>query len=151
MRIGVLGPLEVRDDAGAPVPVGGARLRSLLIRLAVGDGRPISVERLADDLWADGAPADAANAVQALVSRLRGALGRDAIEHGPAGYRLAVPPAARSMPARSSSWSGGAGRRWPTATTSPARRCCTRRWACGAGRRWPTWPTRRSRPRRSPG
>src|SRR3984957_13513695 len=92
VRIGVLGPLEVRDDAGAPVPVGGARLRSLLIRLAVGDGRPISVERLADDLWADDAPADAANAVPALGSRLRGILGRDAIEHGPAGYRLAADP-----------------------------------------------------------
>ena len=92
MRIGVLGPLEVRDDAGGLVPVGGARLRSLLIRLAVGDGRPVSVERLADDLWADGLPADAANAIQALVSRLRGVLGRDAVEHGPAGYRLAVDP-----------------------------------------------------------
>jgi predicted ATPase/DNA-binding SARP family transcriptional activator len=92
VRIGVLGPLEVRDDAGALVPVGGARLRSLLIRLAIGDGRPISVERLAGDLWADDAPADAANAVQALVSRLRGVLGRDAIEHGPAGYRLAADP-----------------------------------------------------------
>src|SRR6185437_7991596 len=92
VRIGVLGPLEVRDDAGTLVPVGGARLRSLLIRLAVGDGRPVSVERLADDLWADGLPADAANAIQALVSRLRGVLGRDAVEHGPAGYRLAVDP-----------------------------------------------------------
>ncbi len=90
MRIGVLGPLEVRDDTGALVPVGGARLRSLLIRLAVGDGRPVSVERLADDLWADDPPADAANAIQALVSRLRAAIGRDAVEYGPAGYRLAV-------------------------------------------------------------
>ncbi|HEY3976456.1 MAG TPA: BTAD domain-containing putative transcriptional regulator [Streptosporangiaceae bacterium] len=91
MRVGVLGPLEVRDEAGNLVPVGGARLRSLLIRLAVGDGRPVSVERLADDLWEDGGPADAANAIQALVSRLRGAAGRDVVEHGPAGYRLAVP------------------------------------------------------------
>jgi predicted ATPase/DNA-binding SARP family transcriptional activator len=90
VRIGVLGPLEVRDDTGALVPVGGARLRSLLIRLAVGDGRPVSVERLADDLWADAPPADAANAIQALVSRLRGAIGRDTVEYGPAGYRLAV-------------------------------------------------------------
>ena len=40
MRVGVLGPLEVRDGAGNLVPVGGARLRSLLIRLAVGDGPP---------------------------------------------------------------------------------------------------------------
>ena len=91
MRVGVLGPLEVRDEAGNLVPVGGARLRSLLIRLAVGDGRPVSVERLAEDLWEDGGPADAANAIQALVSRLRGAAGRDVVEYGPGGYRLAVP------------------------------------------------------------
>jgi predicted ATPase/DNA-binding SARP family transcriptional activator len=93
VRIAILGPLEVRDAAGNLVPVGGARLRSLLIRLAIDEGRPVSVDRLADDLWADGAPADAANAVQALVSRLRGAAGRDCVEYGPAGYRLAVDPA----------------------------------------------------------
>lgn len=46
MRIGILGPLEVRDTAGNLVPVGGARLRSLLIRLAIEDGRPVSVDRL---------------------------------------------------------------------------------------------------------
>jgi predicted ATPase/DNA-binding SARP family transcriptional activator len=92
VRVGVLGPLEVRDEAGNLVPVSGTRLRSLLIRLAIGDGHPVSVERLADDLWEDGGPADAANAIQALVSRLRGAAGRDAVEHGPGGYRLAVPP-----------------------------------------------------------
>ncbi|HEY1619911.1 MAG TPA: BTAD domain-containing putative transcriptional regulator [Streptosporangiaceae bacterium] len=90
MRISVLGPLEVRDASGAVVPVGGARLRSLLIRLAIADGHPVPVERLADDLWADSQPADAANAIQALVSRLRGAAGRDCVEFGPAGYRLSV-------------------------------------------------------------
>jgi len=92
VRIGVLGPLEVRDTAGQLLPVGGARLRSFLIRLAISDGRPVSVDRLAEDLWADDGPADAANAVQALVSRLRSTAGRDTIEHGPAGYRLAVAP-----------------------------------------------------------
>jgi hypothetical protein len=40
VRIGVLRPLEVRDAAGNIVPVGGARMRSLLIRLAIDDGRP---------------------------------------------------------------------------------------------------------------
>ncbi len=74
------------------MPVGGARLRSFLIRLAISDGRPVPVDRLAEDLWAADRPADAANAVQALVSRLRGVTGRDTVEHGPAGYRLAVPP-----------------------------------------------------------
>jgi predicted ATPase/DNA-binding SARP family transcriptional activator len=92
MRIGILGPLEVRDAAGQVLPVGGARLRSLLIRLAISDGHSVPVDRLAADLWPDdGGPADAGNAVQALVSRLRGAAGRDIVEYGPTGYRLTVP------------------------------------------------------------
>jgi predicted ATPase/DNA-binding SARP family transcriptional activator len=92
VRVGILGPLEVRDDAGTLLPVGGARLRAMLIRLAIADGQAVSVERLAEDLWDGQAPADAANAVQALVSRLRGAVGRDSVEFGPVGYRLAVDP-----------------------------------------------------------
>jgi DNA-binding SARP family transcriptional activator len=90
VRVGILGPLEVRDDAGTLLPVGGTRLRALLIRLAIADGRATSVERLAEELWDGQRPADAANAVQALVSRLRGAVGRDTVEFGPAGYRLVV-------------------------------------------------------------
>jgi len=97
IRIGILGPLEVRDAAGRAQPVGGARLRSLLIRLAISDGHPVPVDRLAADLWpGEGGkggegPADAANAVQALVSRLRGAAGKDLVEYGPIGYRLTLP------------------------------------------------------------
>jgi predicted ATPase/DNA-binding SARP family transcriptional activator len=91
IRIGILGPLEVRDAGGRPLPLGGTRLRSLLIRLAISDGQPVTVDRLAADLWPDEGPADAANAVQALVSRLRGAAGKDIVEHGPTGYRLTVP------------------------------------------------------------
>jgi predicted ATPase/DNA-binding SARP family transcriptional activator len=91
IRIGILGPLEVRDASGRALPVGGARLRSLLIRLAISDGHPVPVDRIAADLWPGDGPADAANAVQALVSRLRGAAGRDLVEYGPTGYRLTVP------------------------------------------------------------
>ena len=90
MRVGILGPLEVRDDEGNVLPVAGARLRALLIRLAIAEGRAVSADRLAEDLWDGERPADAANAVQALVSRLRGAVGRDAVAFGPAGYRLVV-------------------------------------------------------------
>ncbi len=90
-RIGILGPLEVRDPGGRLLPVTGARLRSLLIRLAISDGSPVPVDTLAADLWPDGGPADAANALQALVSRLRAAAGKDIVEYGPTGYRLAVP------------------------------------------------------------
>ena len=62
MRVGILGPLEVRDDAGTLLAVDGPRLRALLIRLAIADGRPVFVERLAENLWEERRPADAANA-----------------------------------------------------------------------------------------
>jgi predicted ATPase/DNA-binding SARP family transcriptional activator len=90
VHICVLGPLEVTDAAGRAVPVTGTRLRQLLIRLAIDAGRPVDADLLAEDLWPDEQPAEAANALQALVSRLRRATGREAVEHGAGGYRLAV-------------------------------------------------------------
>jgi len=92
VRIGILGPLEVSDQAGQPVRLGGARLRALLIRLALDPGRTVAAERLAGDLWPGAGPADASNALQALVSRLRAAAGPDIVEHQPGGYQLAVDP-----------------------------------------------------------
>ena len=94
MQIALLGPLEVRAGSGAPVEVGGARLRTLLIRLALDAGRVVTTGALIDALWDDEPPAGAANALQALVSRLRRALPEGAIESTPAGYRLAVRPEA---------------------------------------------------------
>jgi predicted ATPase/DNA-binding SARP family transcriptional activator len=97
VRIGILGPLEVRDEAGQLVRLGGPRLRALLIRLALDPGRTVAADRLAGDLWpGDGpdqaAPADSGNALQALVSRLRHAAGPAIIEHRAGGYLLAVDP-----------------------------------------------------------
>ncbi|GLY87952.1 SARP family transcriptional regulator [Actinoallomurus iriomotensis] len=92
VRIGILGPLDVRDEAARPVEVSGPRLRALLIRLAVDAGRTVPADRLIDDLWGDAPPAAAANALQALVSRLRGVSGHDAVESNPGGYRLGVAP-----------------------------------------------------------
>ena len=97
MRIGILGPLEVRDEAGQLVQLGGPRLRALLIRLALDPGRAVAADRVAGDLWpGDGpgqaGPADSGNALQALVSRLRHAAGPGIVEHRAGGYRLAVDP-----------------------------------------------------------
>jgi predicted ATPase/DNA-binding SARP family transcriptional activator len=98
VRVGILGPLEVRDAAGEPAPLAGPRLRTLLIRLAVAGGQTVTADRLADDLWPcehpSERPADTANALQALVSRLRQAAGRDLVEYAGGGYRLAADPAA---------------------------------------------------------
>ncbi len=110
IRIGVLGPLELRDADGLPLPVGGSRLRSLLIRLTIAGGQAVPVDRLADDLWPGDGPADAANAVQALVSRLRAAAGKDIVAHGPAGYRLAIPASDIDAPAFERLVAAGRGR-----------------------------------------
>jgi len=67
----VLGPLEVRDGVGRPVPVSGARLRDLIARLALAGGRPVSTGELAEAVWGADPPADLANALQTLVSRAR--------------------------------------------------------------------------------
>ncbi|MEV7195082.1 BTAD domain-containing putative transcriptional regulator [Streptomyces sp. NPDC093510] len=94
MRFGVLGPLTVWDGEGEPVKVPEAKVRALLADLLVHEGRPVSADRLIDDLWGDAPPANPANALQAKVSHLRRALGRDRVVHQAPGYRLHVDPAA---------------------------------------------------------
>ncbi|TDQ49556.1 BTAD domain-containing putative transcriptional regulator [Actinorugispora endophytica] len=94
MKFSILGTLAVHDDEGRPVPVGGTRLRALLAILLLEPGRGIGAERLIDEIWDGVAPAGAANALQALVSRLRRALGEAApLRAEPAGYRLDIDPA----------------------------------------------------------
>ncbi|MFJ9781561.1 BTAD domain-containing putative transcriptional regulator [Amycolatopsis sp. NPDC101161] len=89
MRVALLGPLRAVNDDGTPIDIGGARLRMLLARLALDAGRAVPADALVDGLWGGEPPADAANALQSLVSRLRKAL-PVAVESGPGGYRLAV-------------------------------------------------------------
>ncbi|MEU9299220.1 BTAD domain-containing putative transcriptional regulator [Streptomyces sp. NPDC048269] len=92
MRYLILGATEARDETGAPLPVGGARLRALLAALALRAGGRASVPDLVDEVWGDDPPHDAPAALQALVARLRRALGgRDSVHADPAGgYRLAA-------------------------------------------------------------
>jgi predicted ATPase/DNA-binding SARP family transcriptional activator len=97
VRIGLLGPLRLTTGDGRVVPVGGVRLRMLLARLALDPGRFVSVDALVDGLWGEQPPADAGNALQSLVSRLRRSIRDvdatvDIVLSGPAGYQLAVAP-----------------------------------------------------------
>ena len=89
----MLGPLEVRAGSGELLEVGGARLRTLLIMLALRPGQLVPASQLIDGLWPDHPPAGAPNALQALVSRLRRALPDAVIESRPAGYQLTLDPA----------------------------------------------------------
>ncbi|MGN9847316.1 BTAD domain-containing putative transcriptional regulator [Nonomuraea sp. H19] len=90
VRVGLLGPFEVRNPDGAVVEVPGARLRALLAALALEPGRIVTRARLVDWIWGQRPPADEVNAVQALVSRLRRVLPDGVIEAESGGYRLAV-------------------------------------------------------------
>ncbi|MEV6331388.1 BTAD domain-containing putative transcriptional regulator [Streptomyces sp. NPDC051909] len=92
MRYLILGTTDVLDAHGAPLPLGGARLRALLAALALRGGRTVSVGELVDDVYGDEPPLDAQAAVQALVGRLRRVLGREAVGSGPGGYRLVAGP-----------------------------------------------------------
>lgn len=91
MLISVLGDLRVKGDDGTRIAIGGARLRRLLIRLAVDAGHAVSTDELTDTIWPDEPPADPIGALQALVSRLRRAIG-PVVEQSGLGYRLTVPP-----------------------------------------------------------
>ncbi|MEU1150792.1 BTAD domain-containing putative transcriptional regulator [Streptomyces sp. NPDC005863] len=94
MRFGVLGPLAVWDGEGEPVRVPETKVRALLADLLVHEGRPVSADRLIDDLWGDAPPGNPANALQAKVSQLRRVLGRDRVVHQAPGYRLRIDAAA---------------------------------------------------------
>ncbi|HEX5195729.1 MAG TPA: BTAD domain-containing putative transcriptional regulator [Gaiellales bacterium] len=89
----LLGPLDVRRN-GEQVPVDGPHLRALLAMLLLRANAPVSRDRLVDDLWQHEPPRHASNALQVLVSRLRGALAPDGaamVVHSTVGYMLAVP------------------------------------------------------------
>ncbi len=78
-------PHVVVDDVVAPI-VG--RQLLLALRLAVAERVPISLGRLVDDVWPDGAGTEGAARVG--LTRLRNVLGHDAIVHAQRGYTLAT-------------------------------------------------------------
>ena len=90
LHIRLLGPLEVADDQGRDVLPPGAREQLCLAILAVVAPTGLSTPRLAAELYSDRETADPRNAVQAVVSRLRRALGQSAgcVETTSNGYRL---------------------------------------------------------------
>ncbi|MFD6432413.1 ATP-binding protein [Streptomyces venezuelae] len=92
MRYRVLGTTRATRPDGTPVPVGGARLRALLTALALRPGSLVPVQSLVDDVWTGDPPADANGALQALVARLRRALGAAAVASADGGYRLRADP-----------------------------------------------------------
>ncbi|MFG2889401.1 BTAD domain-containing putative transcriptional regulator [Streptomyces sp. NPDC048248] len=94
VRYGILGTTQAGRADGTPVALGGARLRALLAALALRPGRALTTSVLIADVWGMDPPADAAGALQALVGRLRRALGHTAVASVDGGYRLCAEPEA---------------------------------------------------------
>ncbi len=93
MHYSVLGPTLAHAADGTDVAVGGPRVRALLTVLALRAGRTVPVAELVDEVWhGDEPPADAVAALQALVGRLRRALGRGRVISADGGYRLDARP-----------------------------------------------------------
>lgn len=91
LEFSILGPLEVAED-GRLVRLGGPKQRAALAILLLSANRVVSVERLADDLYAGAPPVTAVTQVQRQVSELRKVLGAAAIETRSPGYVLHVEP-----------------------------------------------------------
>jgi DNA-binding SARP family transcriptional activator len=91
----LLGPLEVRDAAGAVLQIPTGRLRTLLARLLLRADSSVATEDLIDAVWGDQPPREPLAALQVMVLRLRRALGPAAgsrLRTAPPGYRFDVMP-----------------------------------------------------------
>jgi class 3 adenylate cyclase/tetratricopeptide (TPR) repeat protein len=89
MEYCVLGPLEVIDESGHKLSLGGAMQQSVLALLLLRVGKTVALDNLIEQLW-DEPPATAARTVQVYISRLRHQLPKGAIESGSGGYRLVL-------------------------------------------------------------
>jgi DNA-binding SARP family transcriptional activator len=88
----ILGPLEVVDEGG-PLRLGGPKQRATLAILLLSANRVVSIDRLAEDLYAGAPPVTAVTQVQRQVSELRKALGSaSVIETRSPGYVLPLSP-----------------------------------------------------------
>ncbi|MGZ6998117.1 MAG: BTAD domain-containing putative transcriptional regulator [Acidimicrobiia bacterium] len=90
LEIRVLGAITLVRD-GHPVTIGGPKPRVLLGLLAAHAGAVVSSDRMVEELWGDGPPADPSGVLQSNISRLRKLLRPDAdIVAQPPGYLLRV-------------------------------------------------------------
>jgi DNA-binding SARP family transcriptional activator len=91
MEFRILGPLEVVED-GRPVSLDRRRMRALLAFLLLHANELVSADRLIDEVWGPQPPKTASASLQNYVSRLRKAIGPEAVISQPPGYILRVDP-----------------------------------------------------------
>ena len=86
LRLRVIDGLSV--DGVAEHELGSRKARLALRMLGIAQGRPVTIERLAEVIWVDDPPRDPPAQVAVIMSRLRRVLGASRISHGDAGYAL---------------------------------------------------------------
>ncbi|MER5768647.1 BTAD domain-containing putative transcriptional regulator [Streptomyces sp. NPDC001985] len=98
MHFGVLGSLAVWTADGRAVRLPGLKVRALLACLLAHRGRPVSADRLIDDLWGTGPPGNPLGVLHSKVWQLRRTLeraepgGRDLVVSLAPGYALRTGP-----------------------------------------------------------
>ncbi|MBT2232157.1 AfsR/SARP family transcriptional regulator [Nonomuraea sp. NEAU-A123] len=75
-RLSLLGPLQVVRGDGV-VPITAPKHRAVLAILAINAGRPVSADRIIEELWQGSEPKFARKTLQGYVWRLRRVLGED--------------------------------------------------------------------------
>ncbi|MFN0027514.1 MAG: protein kinase domain-containing protein [Acidimicrobiales bacterium] len=87
----MLGPIGALSRGANRIDLGGSRQRRLLAALAVDAGRVVPHDRLAERVWYDSSlPENPRASLRTLVTRLRSALGSDAVATEATGYRLVL-------------------------------------------------------------
>lgn len=89
MEVAILGPVQVVSGGRVIVP-GASKERAVLASLALHHGAAVSNDELVAAVWGERPPATATKTLRAHISRLRDAIGDDAIATDRFGYRLAV-------------------------------------------------------------
>src|SRR5262245_633942 len=92
MKVGLLGPLEITNDDGAPVELAGRKVRILTAVLASHANRPVAVDVLVDALWGASQPQQAEANLRVHVHHLRKALGGTRIARRAEGYLMRLEP-----------------------------------------------------------
>jgi predicted ATPase/DNA-binding SARP family transcriptional activator len=91
LRIRLFGGVRATGGDGAAVDVGPAKCQALLAALALTPGDAVPVWRLVELIWDAAPPRTAERTLQSYATRLRKALGADAVVRTGVAYRLDVP------------------------------------------------------------
>ena len=83
-----MGSIEVVENGGGPIALGGPKQRAVLAHLLLRANHLVPTDVLIDEVWGEEPPETVRNALQSYASHLRKALGAERVEGSRAGYIL---------------------------------------------------------------